>query len=280
MKITTRFTRFIACLAILYLWPDPASLPAQTAQIVNDFQAKDGSGHLISGRFGVDPAATYCIDGFLGEFELPVGGCEAPGLCMSFKDVRTGVGACLGEGVSLDLRPYFSPSQVDTYRVDFQFQNYPVLFQWRSDLANYYDSVKLTDVFDGSLLTLNMETVDSLNVAAQLLQSFFIIAYGPKGLPSAVESHPEVAGSYRLFDNFPNPFNPATTIGFDIPRRTGVHLAVFDMLGREVAVLVNSEMNPGHHAIVWEASDLPGGVYVARLTAGSFSATNKMVYLK
>ena len=125
-----------------------------------------------------------------------------------------------------------------------------------------------------------METVDSLNVAAPLLQSFFIISYGPRGLPSAVEGHPDFAGGYRLFDNFPNPFNPSTTIGFDLAHRVEVRLSIFDILGREIAVLVNSGMNAGHHSIVWEAAVHPGGVYVARLTAGSFSAMKKMVYLK
>lgn len=74
---------------------------------------------------------------------------------------------------------------------------------------------------------------------------------------------------YQLNPNYPNPFNPTTTIGFSLPRREHVTLKVFDVLGREVATLVEGEREAGEHKVVFDAGTLPSGVYVVRLQAGS-----------
>jgi photosystem II stability/assembly factor-like uncharacterized protein len=94
--------------------------------------------------------------------------------------------------------------------------------------------------------------------------------------------------SPRLEPNFPNPFNPTTTIVIDLPRRGRVSLTVLDMLGRTVATLASGEMEAGRHSLRWDASAHPAGVYFCRLVlqsaagekAPSFVETRKMVYLK
>ncbi|GEM_PF-2008450 len=85
---------------------------------------------------------------------------------------------------------------------------------------------------------------------------------------------------FRLLQNYPNPFNPSTTIKFQTPTPGFVSLKVFDVLGREVARLVNSEMKPGSHSVEWNALNVPSGVYFYRLQAGSFSETKKLVLLR
>jgi len=93
---------------------------------------------------------------------------------------------------------------------------------------------------------------------------------------------------YSLAQNYPNPFNPSTTISYDIPdvgaqsavSQRNVALKVYDMLGREVATLVNESKGPGRHAVLFDASRLPSGVYIYRLQAGSFTATRRLVLLK
>jgi hypothetical protein len=89
--------------------------------------------------------------------------------------------------------------------------------------------------------------------------------------------HPE---ELRLHQNYPNPFNPSTTIRFSLPQREQVTLKVFDVLGREVAALVSGELNAGEHAVVFDAGNLPSGVYLYQLTAGTFIQQKKMVVLR
>ncbi len=83
-----------------------------------------------------------------------------------------------------------------------------------------------------------------------------------------------------LLGNYPNPFNPTTTIRFSLPRREHVTLKVFDVLGREVATLVNGEVSPGEHSVVFDAKDLPSGVYFAQLRAGNIVQRIKMILMK
>lgn len=94
------------------------------------------------------------------------------------------------------------------------------------------------------------------------------------------ESSNKNPGSYRLFDNFPNPFNPTTTIKYDIPVTVVVSLKVFNMLGQEVAVLVNESQFAGLHEVRWNASNYPSGVYFYRINAGDFTETKKMILTK
>jgi hypothetical protein len=98
--------------------------------------------------------------------------------------------------------------------------------------------------------------------------------------------HPERTS---LMQNYPNPFNPSTTIGYTV-MSTGsgvsglgsgwVKLSVYDLLGREVAVLVNAPQQPGFHEVTFDGSRLASGTYIYRLIAGSFIQSNKMVILK
>lgn len=74
--------------------------------------------------------------------------------------------------------------------------------------------------------------------------------------------------------------NPTTTIRYDIPTSSWVKLKVYDILGREVAVLVNEMESPGYKQVTFNASSLPTGVYTYRLTARSFVQTRKMVLMK
>jgi len=83
-----------------------------------------------------------------------------------------------------------------------------------------------------------------------------------------------------LYQNYPNPFNPATQIRFGVPEASHVHLSVYDMLGRQVAVLVNEDKSQGWHDVSFDAAGLASGTYIYRLAAGSFSETRAMTLLK
>ena len=86
--------------------------------------------------------------------------------------------------------------------------------------------------------------------------------------------------AFSLSNNYPNPFNPTTTINYQIPELSFVTLKVFDVLGSEIATLVNEENPSGRYKAEFDATDLPSGIYFYRLQAGSFVETKKMMLLK
>lgn len=89
-----------------------------------------------------------------------------------------------------------------------------------------------------------------------------------------------VPNTFSLSQNYPNPFNPVTQIGFEIPVESFVKLAVYDITGREVAVLVNDKVTPGYHSTEFNAATFGSGIYFYRMIAGSSVITKKMLLVK
>ncbi len=89
-----------------------------------------------------------------------------------------------------------------------------------------------------------------------------------------------VASTIALEQNYPNPFNPSTTIAYTLDERRHVRLSVCDALGREVRVLADGMMDAGQQQAIFDAADIPGGMYMVRLTTGGRSLTRKMILLK
>jgi hypothetical protein len=85
---------------------------------------------------------------------------------------------------------------------------------------------------------------------------------------------------YELAQNFPNPFNPTTTISFEVPVTGQVKLSVYNLLGKEVATLINGRVSAGSHQVIFDASNLQSGIYYYRLESGDFVATKKLLLLK
>jgi photosystem II stability/assembly factor-like uncharacterized protein len=85
---------------------------------------------------------------------------------------------------------------------------------------------------------------------------------------------------FLLQQNYPNPFNPATNIKFQLPNLSNVRLAIYDMLGGEIEVLVNGELKPGAYSVEWNAADYPSGVYFCLLQADGRRISKKMVLIK
>ncbi len=90
----------------------------------------------------------------------------------------------------------------------------------------------------------------------------------------------DVPADYALEANYPNPFNPQTTIRFTLPEAVHVQIRVFDLLGREVARLVDADREAGRHEVAFDARDLASGMYLYRMQAGSFEQHRTMLLVK
>jgi hypothetical protein len=113
------------------------------------------------------------------------------------------------------------------------------------------------------------DTIDFMITSADgiiMIKSFIFSYTGPK--------------EFKLEQNYPNPFNPATTIQYQLPQDKRVTLKVYDILGSEVATLVNEEQQAGYKEVLFNASNFASGMYVYRLQAGSYVSTKKMLMIK
>ncbi|MBU0507738.1 right-handed parallel beta-helix repeat-containing protein, partial [bacterium] len=97
---------------------------------------------------------------------------------------------------------------------------------------------------------------------------------------SVNEDHVELPAVAMLLPAYPNPFNPATTLAFDLARPGLVSLKVFDLLGREMAVLLNGSLQPGRHSLQWNAAEAPAGTYFAVLETAGVRTAQKLLLLK
>lgn len=95
----------------------------------------------------------------------------------------------------------------------------------------------------------------------------------------------ELPRQFKLYGNYPNPFNPETTISYDLPEESRVVIKIYKNLGQEVCTLINQRQNPGHRRVVWNGRNQQGesvssGLYICLIEAGDFLASTKMILLK
>jgi hypothetical protein len=97
---------------------------------------------------------------------------------------------------------------------------------------------------------------------------------------SDVTSDGNLVTEYSLENNYPNPFNPYTTIKFSIPEAAFVNIKVYNLIGQEIAELVNEQMHTGNHEVTFDAASLPSGIYFYKIQANNFVETKKMMLMK
>jgi len=103
----------------------------------------------------------------------------------------------------------------------------------------------------------------------------------PTGNPlGIININSEIPNEYKLFQNYPNPFNPVTKIDFSVPKSGYINITVFDITGKEAAVLVNENITAGHYTVDFDGVHLASGVYFYRITTKDFTQTKKMLLMK
>jgi len=156
--------------------------------------------------------------------------------------------------------------------------------------AGYLFSADLTEAtkFDSAAIDLKIQTRDAAgNTTEWLLEPAFVV--GNFVLVTGIDNPAGPAiglpREFALYHNYPNPFNPSTTITFDLPRSENVQLRIFNLLGQVVNTLVDGPLKAGSHQINWDARDRSGisvasGIYFYRIEAGNFVATRKMLLMQ
>jgi hypothetical protein len=145
---------------------------------------------------------------------------------------------------------------------------------WKN--GKYYTANPYYHKTSDTLETVNMELVKRVtqSVLAMLVSFGGTITDVPEYKP------PSIASSFVLEQNFPNPFNPKTAISYKLSAISFISLKVFDLLGREISILVNEIQPSGKHTVKWNASGMPSGIYYYRLQVGQYSETKRCVLVR
>jgi len=198
--------------------------------------------------------------------------------------------------VSANFHPYLSwtvntEPDLNSYIVD-KYVTSPPGWQYlttRSSSQNYYEDPNETicvpppgqQCESGHWIRYRVKAVDNTQKVSVPSDSVMQMVSG--GAPDKISVDPpssEKPTEYSLMQNYPNPFNPTTTISYSVPKNGLVTLKVYDILGTEVADLVNEVKEEGIYYVTFNASELPSGIYFYTLTSGNFMATKKLILLK
>ena len=188
-----------------------------------------------------------------------------------------------------DYRGWSSSHQVDTFNLLFySWCGGPAFLtlHWpdSSFLATRCDSIFIIDT-SRQLPRFNMMRRDSVTFAISStgFGNLLFYKYGSKlvdivtGVRQEEQNQPV---RFTLLQNFPNPFNNATTIRYTLPKSSSVILKVYDLLGQKITTLVNQLKQPGEYTATWNAEGMPSGVYFYRLQAGEFVDVKKLVLMR
>jgi M6 family metalloprotease-like protein len=224
-------------------------------------------------QIGVAIGATDAIDQDLGESEVP------PLPPSHIFEARL-IGAN-GNGQYRDLRD--ADAETLTYQITWQGKadQYPLKLTWNADLLPADCEAIVTDTFGGEILSpVDMKTQNSLIIDGILAESGAVkieltLAGAASGLPRVL----------ALYPNKPNPFNPSTSIRFDLPRTGIARIQLYDVAGRLVRVLHSGAIEAGSHEVVWDGRDLngnqvPSGTYFYHLSSQDMVLTRKMLLVK
>ena len=163
---------------------------------------------------------------------------------------------------------------------------------WRTDTTSAYNVINMTqalDTFRASIPAQSLGTKIYYYISATSNSGRTITKpiTAPNGYikfaiesPTLISENTITPDKFNLSQNYPNPFNPTTKINYELRITNYVLLKVFDVLGNEVAALVNEKQNAGSYSIEFNGADLPSGIYFYKLEAGDFSDTKRMILLK
>jgi hypothetical protein len=251
---------------------------------------------INSGNGGAVKASTYGLDltttnnfgplGLYGESGSPPP--NADGDRIRFIDVPGHTQLTAAGGLfKFDYRGYTSAAQIDTFVVEITglvVEGNDVIVSWPANLTTYAAGWSINSrtpaAIGASLKDMLQSPFQHTFSATGNPLRFAIVKSGANAVTGVRSLEVNAPRGYSLDQNFPNPFNPSTEIRFSIAQAGPVRLTVFNLLGQEVAQLVNDYRNAGSYAATFDASALASGTYIYKLTAGGFTAVHKLMLLK
>ena len=190
-----------------------------------------------------------------------------------------GIKMVMGETKSARIFDWY-----DGYSVDSSY------YSWLT--YNNYDTDSLVTTEDGAVIILagdssTIATGDTVTIYSIVafgadeneMLANMSVAEGKLGI-TGISDNNILPSNFVLRQNYPNPFNPSTIISFNLPVQQHVKLAVYNAIGQEVRVLLNGETSAGYHQVVFNAENLPSGIYFYKLFGNQYSSTKKMILVK
>lgn len=236
-------------------------------------------GNHINGTYGVG-GEKDSLNPTLIERESPP---PPPGLGVVWKPSRANVN--WGNGfLTYDFKGFRYTDQADTFKIIFQQAEdsfADITFEWPDSIYFRNRCATMTirfgthvvDMFAQNSYTLVDAGERSMNSAIIIKNQIWIIDGVNTDSPTAPES-------YCLSQNIPNPFNPSTVINYQLPKDGQVSLKVYNILGEEIATLVDAFETAGYKLVRFDATNLPSGMYFYRIQAGGFTDVKKLVVMK
>jgi parallel beta-helix repeat protein len=240
-----------------------------------DYHLQENSPCIDAG----DPASPYDSDGTIADmgahfFDQRMPNIEISDSLLDFDTVM------VGEQGNLPLTIY-NVGTIDTlvpYDISCGLAVFSTDFDPADSLILPGDSLQIIVTFSPSDTTTALDTLRITN--NDYLCQVELIGTGKKSTWVSEEVSAELPKEYALRPAYPNPFNPVTTIGFDLPKASEVTLKIYNVLGQEIATLAFGRLSAGKYKYVWQANGLASGVYFYRIEAGEFVQTKKMVMMK
>lgn len=242
-------------------------------------------------RLGVNPGNTIGVDtsmtlGRFREAPPPVGGEPPYDWDSRFVTIPGRVNTFpigLGGGVIHDYRGYVSSTQIDSFKIVISgdaTDTAATTVSWPSDLANYGVTWTIKPQTGSDWPVTNMLTSTSVVIGPGKHKNIIIIKIGAMGTNEVQLYNGNLPSTYILAQNYPNPFNPSTEIRFSIPEGNDISLKVYNLLGQEVATLVNEFKTAGDYRLSFDASGLSSGMYFYRLQSAGHSVARMMSLVK
>jgi hypothetical protein len=166
------------------------------------------------------------------------------------------------------------------YSSELSGDEYSVRTAQKEDDSESWEISRLL-LFNNSLFTLTSTAISSKDSVFFTYTENGDVYLAAKDNPSSVPNKTNITMDFRLFPSYPNPFNPSTTIRYQLPTARFIHLAVYTALGEQVAVLYNGKQTAGLHSVQWNGQGLPSGIYFYRMVSSSgHRQTRKMVLIR
>jgi len=180
----------------------------------------------------------------------------------------------------LEWNAYHDPNIIGYYLYRVRKYGSTVKFPLNSSTTSYLDA----DITMGTShdVYVSYWVTARLNSSTESLSGNTVKTEGqylPQKISTNNESKEELR-RFRLSANYPNPFNPSTTISYQIPQKGNVTLKIYNTLGEEISTLVNETKERGVYSVIFNAENLPSGIYIYKITAGKFSEVRKMQLIK